>query len=149
MNEFDLIKRYLSTVGCRVFDVKYFRQDIHFPGPAGYDIGAAQGIPVNHGFFFGNVSIYNEISGVIVLTNQMLNTVYFTTLLYNALAETGDTFVGLGVNCGMSLLGNGIYVGSKRIYGISCNRVSVDGIGFGAADFSIHVFFNGYMFTII
>jgi len=148
MNEFDLIKKFLATAGFRVMDVRYFRQHYTIAAEAGFDIGVPQGFIANHQFFFGNVSINHQIQGVVVLTNQMLTDIHLSTLLYGS-AETSDTRITMGVNCGMSLLGNGFYQGYKRIYGIGCNRVSILNHGFGAATFTCEVGFNGLMFSVI
>ena len=147
-NEFDLIVKYLGTVGHRVMDVRYFREQMIIAGAAGYDIGAAQGFVPNQQFFFGNISISITMSGVIVLTNENLISTVLSTLLFGHL-EIQDIRVLLGVNLGMNLMGNGYYIGEKRIYGLGCNRISVQFVGIGAAVIDLWAGFNGYMFTVI
>ena len=148
MNEFELISKYVERGGHRVKDICYFRQDLIIIGDAGYDIGAVQGYIPQHQFFFGHISINDIIEGVINLANENCHSIIFSTLLYGGL-ETADIRVCMGVALGMSLMGSGRYIGGKRLYGVGCNRISVNSMGFGAATYEMEVGFNGYIFTII
>lgn len=148
VNEFNLIEKYLGTIGMRVMDIRYFREFFNIPGEAGYDIGATQGFNPNHQFFFGNVSIDAVLFGVINLADENLIHTNFSTLLYGH-PETADLKLSLGVGLGMSLMGDGVYIGGKRLYGVGCNRISINLVGCGAAELVYEVGFNGYMFTVI
>lgn len=148
VNEFGLISKYLGSAGYRVMDVRYFRQQKIITAAAGYDIGDDQGFPPEHQFFFGNISIDAELSGVIVLANENLLSTVFSTLLFGH-PEIQDVRIRLGVNLDMSLMGNGFYIGQKRLYGVGCNRISVQFVDLGAAVVEYWVGFNGYMFTVI
>jgi hypothetical protein len=148
MNEFQLIEKYLGGVGYRIKDLRYFRQYLAITSEAGYDIGAAQGFPANHQFFFGNISIWINLMGALNLAKQNIINTHFSTLLYGGV-ETSDLRIALAPGAGISLLGDGTYIGNKRLYGLSCNRVSILKVDFPAGTFAIEIAFNGYMWTIM
>jgi len=148
MNEFDLIEKYLGGVGFRIKDLRYFRQYLTIAAEAGYDIGAAQGFPANHQFFFGNITIWTYLVGALTLANKNIISHLFSTLLYGHV-EIEDLKLYLAPGAGMGLLGDGTYVGNKRLYGVGCNRISVQKIDFPTGTWSTEVAFNGYIWTVI
>jgi hypothetical protein len=153
MNEIDLIKKYLEAggnlgQGNRVTNISYYQEGaLAIADAYVLNLGVITGNAIGQSFFFGNVNINITISGVVVLTNQMLLNLQFMTILKN-MSETGYGATTMGVNCGMSLLGNGEYEGNRRLYGMGFNRVVINKNGFGAATFAVRMAFNGYLFSL-
>jgi len=148
LNELQLIKKYLDKVGFRISDITYFDETFTFIAAGTQEIGQAQGFNVGHQFFFGNISIDDSVTGVVVLANKNLHTIYFNTLFYSGIVRESAR-VSMGVNLGMSLLGDGVYQGCKRLYGVGCNRVVIGQFGCGASTLTCTINLNGYMFTSI
>lgn len=147
MNEFDLIKKYLEKHSTKVIGIEYFDWNIVTVAVlAGTYLGAPQGEIPRQSWFFGHVNIVAKIGGVIVLTNEM-------RLRFQLVSDFGNIFqynliTEMGVNFGMSLLGNGEYEGVKRLYGCGFNRLELATYGFGAATFEVGMQFNGYLFRL-
>jgi hypothetical protein len=148
VNESELIAKYLSRAGIRVKDVLYYDQSFTFTGAGTEQVGNIDGYIPEHCFFFGNVIIDDTLGGVIVLANQNMHTFFFTTLLFNGI-ERESARVSMAVNYGMGLLGNGVYQGYKRLYGVGCNRVTAGRIGCGASTISATISLNGFMFVAL
>jgi hypothetical protein len=148
INEFSLIFKYLEGIGKRVLDVKYFTDFYNIDAAAAFDLGTTQGYVPNHQFFFGNISISAFMGGVIDLADQNVISTAFETVFF-AHPPVQNLRVRLGVNVGMTLTGDGKYIGEKRLYGVGCNRMSVGFLDTGAAVIEYWVSFNGYMFSVI
>jgi hypothetical protein len=148
MDELDLIKGYLLKRGSKIMSACYYNESCLCTATGyTYNFGRVDGVTLGHAFLFGHVNLRAHVAGVINLANQMRLSYTFESYLWN-----WDEVVlqsGIGVNYGLSLLGNGEYEGNKRIYGIGFSRFNLDAVGFGAATFDVVVNFNGYLFTII
>lgn len=145
MSEIDLIVKYLEKRAGKVKDYTYYSEVANLIADDVYKVGANDGYPDQDVFFFGHVSLDVLINGVVVLTNANLLVFNFNTTLKS---RSTDSAFKMAVNLGMSGLGDGTYVGEKRIYGIGFNRFSVAQSGFGAATYSVYMALNGYLFEI-
>ena len=125
MNEFELIQRYISTAGYRIKDTKFFRQLLLGNGaaPGPFDVGGNIGEIPQHNLFYGNVHLWTEMYPPIGLGFKNMIRINFSTLLYGGVQFTDMDHV-MGVNLGLSLMGNGDYSGSKRLYGSCFNIVN-------------------------
>lgn len=147
-NEIELVTRYIEGSGYRVKDVRYFEDHILYMGAGNYYVGVNQGHVQQHQFFYGNISLQDEMQGVINLANRNEHVIIFSTLLYGGVAiETARH--SFCVNSGLDLLGDGNYIGSKRLYGVGCNQVDIGVIGCGAALIAGGISFTGLIWTII
>ena len=148
MNEFDLITKYLEKYGTKVMEFDYYAEGhLAIASEDVWNLGIIEGEQPLRSFFFGNVNINTTIAGVVVLTNQNLLNLQFLTLLPRR-TEVGYAAYTMGVNLSMSLMGNGEYEGSKRLYGMGLNRVLTQQNGLGDATFEVRYCFNGYRFRL-
>lgn len=148
MTEIDLIVKYLEKYGTKVTEIDYYTEGHLATVDANvWEVGISEGELTTRHFFFGHVNINATISGVIVLTNQMLLNLQFMTIIPRR-TEVGYAAQTMGVNLGMSLMGNGEYEGNKRLYGMGFNRAVTNKNGFGAATFAVRYCFNGYRFRL-
>jgi hypothetical protein len=106
-----------------------------------------EGYARNSHFFFGNVGIYTIINGVIVLTDRNVISHSYSTYIRGG-ASIGDTVVQIGVNCGTSLTGDGVYIGNKKLYQLGFNRLNYAVVDFGAATYMQDIIFNGFIFKL-
>lgn len=146
MNEFDLIKKFLLKHGTRVIDVCYYNEAFSQAAAADRYPGVANGEIQGSCYFFGNVTIFLYVDGVIVLANE--NRWQFT--LSTVLPRKTDTnhVQDLSIGSGLYVLGNGVYTGKHRIYNVGFNKFNVTAAGIGAATFVFQTQINGYMFRL-
>jgi hypothetical protein len=146
MNEFDLISKFLLKHGTRVIDVCYYSESFSQAAGAERFPGVANGEILGSCYFFGNVTIYLYVDGVIVLANE--NRWAFSLL--TVLPRYADTnhVQDLSIGSGLYLLGNGVYTGKHRIYNVGFNRINITPAGIGAATFVFQTQINGYMFRL-
>jgi hypothetical protein len=148
MNEIDLIVKWLQKIGGVVDDAFYYHELYQNTADGAFwYLGQAEGMDINKNFFLGNVEIHTTISGVVVLTNAMIINNDFNTVLKNSLVR-GAFIYECGVALDMSLMGSGIYVGNRRLYGCGFNKMATSLTGFGAATFAQDITFNGYAFVM-
>jgi len=142
------MKRYLNKHGTHIINVEYYHEGHNATSDTDvWDLGVVTGEQQSRLWCFGHMNISTTIAGVIVLTNQMMLDLEFTTIL-PGVTEVGYVNHAMGVNLGMSLMGNGEYEGRSRLYGMGFNRVVTNTLGFGAATFIVRYCFNGYIFRI-
>lgn len=147
MTEIDLIVKYLERKGSNVVDFIYYNEGFTLSGTGVCDIGEHEGVILENNFFFGHVTQRVQIAGAVVLTNKnMMELIYYTYL--KGRIESGSVLHHMGVNLGMSLLGDGLYEGSKRIYGMGFNKIAVNKVGMGAAEPTVQINCNGYLFKM-
>jgi hypothetical protein len=148
MDEIALIKKYLDKYGTTVINVEYYTEGhLAIADADVWNLGIIAGETVTRVWMFGNVHINTTIAGVINLADQnMLNLQFLTAI--PGITEVGYAAHTMGVNLGMSLMGNGEYEGNKRLYGMGFNRVVTNTNDFGAATFAVRYCFNGYRFRI-
>jgi hypothetical protein len=144
-----LIERYLSSYGCLVKDVKFHRELILLSSEVAYNVGANIGAIPGHAFFIGTVGIWTELYDCAVLADKNVIRTNFSTLLYNGV-EYSDMDVIQGVNCGLSLLGNGDYAGMKRLYNCGFNKITIDELNLDpAASYMVEIALTGLIFIVI
>ena len=146
MTEIDLIVKYLELRGSKVQDIFYYDEHLNYIADGSKTLGAVNGYGIGDAYFFGNISIYTRIDGVIVLANKNAIDIVF----YHLIKATGQNYVSnISVGVGsMNLMGNGAYEDNRRLYGMGLNRVIVARNDFGAATFQIDLYFNGYRFMM-
>lgn len=149
MNEIELIIRYLERHGSKVIDIAYHAEELYCTSLVGtsYYPGIISGFNFMDCFFFGNVTIYAEVSGVVDLANKMIIYTEFQVQLKGG-ATVVHNMQTMGVAHNMNLMGNGEYVGNKRLYGMGFNRIDVGVEGFGAATLAQAMQVNGYLFRM-
>jgi hypothetical protein len=148
MNEIDLIVKWLEKNSGRVDDVCYYHEFAMInAGGAVWRPGIAQGGTINKDYYFGNLVIETEIAGVIVLTDANIIDHIYSTIM-NGNVPLGEISLKIGVNIGADLVGNGHYVGNKRLFQVGFNRLDVVLDDFGAATFVQNIHFNGFVFRM-
>jgi len=147
-NEIQLVTRYIEGSGYRVKDVRYFEDYIAYIAAGDYYIGVNRGQIAQHQFFYGNISIWDQMTGVVVLANRNEHRFVFATLLYGGV-EIEACRQSLCVGSGLDLLGSGEYLGNRRLYGVGCNFVRISTHFVGASAISGGVLLNGLIWTII
>jgi hypothetical protein len=148
MNEIDLIIRWLEKNSGQVDDVCYYHEFAMVnAGGAVWRPGIAQGGVINHDYYFGNLTIETLINGVIVLTDRnRIAHIYSTIMSGNV--PLGEVNIMFAINSGADLLGDGVYMGNKKIFQVGFNRLDVVLDDFGAATFVQNIHFNGFMFRM-
>lgn len=145
MTEIDLISKYLEKRGGKVKDITYFSDVVAMVDGVDYYVGAQDGYPGKDVFFFGHLGLDVLIYNTPLLTDSNVLVFNFNTTLKS---RSTDSVLKIGVNLGMSLMGDGTYIGEKRLYGIGFNKFSVAKVDFGTALFSGYCSYNGYLFEI-
>lgn len=149
ISEVEIITKYIEGSGYRVKNISYLEDSIAYMGAGNYYIGSAQGYIDQHQFFYGHLSIEDEFQGVINLANRNQHLIIFSTQLYGAPALVETARISFCVGSGSALLGDGNYIGNRRLYNVGCNMVTFGEIGCGAALFTGNLSFNGLIWTII
>jgi len=110
-------------------------------------MGEINGFQYKDIFCFGNLNLSILMAGTIVLTNYNCYTTRLLTELKGR-NEPGVVDLEMAIGSGLSLLGNGYYYGSKRLYGVGFNKLTITAVGVGAATVTGDVLFNGYLFKM-
>jgi hypothetical protein len=147
MSEFDAIKKYLEKGSGKVEDISYYTESQVFNAGGSFFIGKQEGISDKKCYFFGNLNLNLEVNIPVVLTNRMELIVILRTYLQGR-EEYSGIDIPIGVNLGISLLGDGSYAGGKRLYGVGFNNVGLAVGGFGVSTFLLTVNWNGYLFRL-
>jgi len=147
MNEIELIIAFLEIHGGRVLDVKYYQNNDVFKTGVTFNLGSDNGITnPNLVYFFGNVSLNFSLSGTVVLTDRNEVIVKLNTKLRERTLE--PLVNSMQVNQGLNLLGDGIYYGTRRLYGVGCTDLELTNYDTGAATYYCNVSLNGYLFIM-
>jgi hypothetical protein len=148
MNEEDLVEKYLKRVGSEVIDKYYYSGNLGtdtFPVIKYMGIGKVE--QYEKCFFYGNISVNIDISGVVTLAGQNSLILGFVSEFIGGFTSN-DFGVHMNIGNGINLLGDGTYMGSKRFYGVGFNRISFAVVDVAAAVFNVSVRFNGILFIM-
>jgi len=146
MNEFDLIKKFLEGHGSKIIGSSFYAESVSLN--AGINrMGVANGEIVGGSWYFGNVSMYARLTGVVDLANENRVSYSFGSELAN-FANTISLTESLAIGSGLNLLGDGSYIANRRLYGVGFNRIDITLNNFGAAVLQLILTFNGYQFRM-
>ncbi len=151
MNEIDLIVKYLEKNNSEVLDMAYYSRHSILTVAHEYVVVASAGALEGSdeevkSFFCGNVSLMVSMEGVVNVVDRNQINIAFGT--YNKNGRSEGPAINFAPGHNLFLLGDGIYSGEKRLYGLGCTGMGVDTTDIGAATFSVVVCFNGYLFQI-
>ena len=148
MNEFDLIKRYLEKSGSyKMVGAEYYNEGLELNAAGAVDIGNVAGIGDTFAFFFGNITINIQLSGVIAAADANELETYLRTNLPRG-AEPGVTLCHMAVGAGINPMGDGRYIGHRRLYGVGFNQLELILTDIGAANVEYNFNVNGYLFRL-
>ena len=146
MSEVDMIDQYLETCGGTVISKRYYQKNEVFAGGVNFRVGEDLGYQINNAFFFGNVSFNFALSGVVVLTNRNEIIVRLNHKINERVLEPLP--VTMQVEQGLVKLGDGLYYGTRRLYGVGLTDLELLGVGVGAATYYCNVSLNGYIWLL-
>ena len=147
-DEFGIIEQYIERYGARLTLIAYYNEGFVLnAATSSVYVGVKEGYKAKYCYFFGNVVINGCITGTVVLTNANFCNVKFMTDMPNRI-ETNYLDCISTINSPLVLLGNGEYRGTRRLYGVGCNRIDLEFTGFGAAVHTTYVHLNGYLFSM-
>lgn len=126
MNEIDVITRWCEKYGSSVDSVNFHKDSKLFAGLgpwAGttWDIGENEGLQVDKSYFFGHVDVTISLSGTINPADANGLDAHFIS--YMKSRQISGSNLLLAVGSGIDILGNGAYIGYRRLYAKAFNRI--------------------------
>jgi hypothetical protein len=148
MNEIDLIIKWLQKVSGKLSEAIYYHETGELIGDNVIFMGLENGYIEQKNFYFGNLNLHLTFGGVPVLTDA--NTINIATETWlRAVNMGGRNDWSMGINHGLNLLGDGSYVGDKKIYQAGFNRLIFLANDMGVATWNMKWTFNGFVFVML